>query len=64
VRHKREEIPMRVRHFTHTMLLFAVAALILSTETAAQTNTASPHTVTTTKFTIDDVNISKTFCIS
>ncbi len=55
---------MRVRHFTHTMLLFAVAALILSTETAAQTNTASPHTVTTTKFTIDDVNISKTFCIS
>ena len=44
-----------------TLLLFAIVSLTVSTDAAAQTNTASPHTVTTTKFTIDDVSISKTF---
>jgi catechol 2,3-dioxygenase-like lactoylglutathione lyase family enzyme len=44
------------------MLLFAIAALTVSADAAAQNaGAASPHTVTTTKFTIDDVSISKTF---
>ena len=50
---------MTVRHLTQATLLFAIAALALAAGAAAQT--PSPHTVTTTKFTIDDVNISKTF---
>ena len=52
---------MPSRYAGYALLLFAVAALALPVGAAAQTDTVSPHTVTTTKFTIDDVNISKTF---
>jgi len=41
-------------------LVFALSALALAADAAAQGAT-SPHTVTTTKFTIDDASISKTF---
>jgi predicted enzyme related to lactoylglutathione lyase len=52
---------MTIRHTRRLTLVFALVALTLSVGAAAQTNQASPHTVTTTKFTIDDVSISKTF---
>ena len=52
---------MATRHIRRMILLFAVAALTLPVDAATQTNATSPHTVTTTKFTIDDVSISKTF---
>ena len=51
---------MPTRYLRHMMPLFAIAALALAADAVAQA-AASPHTVTTTKFTIDDVNISKTF---
>ena len=51
---------MTVQHSRHATLVFAIAALTLAADAVAQ-GAASPHTVTTTKFTIDDVSISKTF---
>ena len=51
---------MTTRQFSHLLPLFTLAALTVATAAVAQ-GAASPHTVTTTKFTIDDVSISKTF---
>lgn len=52
---------MENRYLEHAMLLCAGTALTLSVTAAAQTSTSSPHTVTTTKFTVEDASISKTF---
>ncbi len=51
---------MRNVTFGHRVWLVALA-LTLPLGAAAQSGEGSPHTVTTTKFTIDDVSISKTF---
>ena len=51
---------MTARHIRPAIFLFAIVALTVSADAVAQ-DAVSPHTVTTTKFTIDDVNISKTF---
>ena len=50
---------MTSRHGTQLWLSCALVLAVSSAATAQ--NATSPHTVTTTKFTIDDVSISKTF---
>ena len=49
---------MKYRDSRPARLLYAAAAFLLPLAAAAQT---SPHTVTTTKFTVEDASIGKTF---
>ena len=49
---------MKYRDFRPARLLCAAAAFLLPLAAAAQ---PSPHTVTTTKFTVEDASIGKTF---
>jgi len=51
---------MIYRHARYVTLVLTISALALAADASAQGAT-SPHTVTTTKFTIDDARISKTF---
>ena len=51
---------MTKRHMSYATVVCAISAIVMPNDAAAQ-GAASPHTVTTTKFTIDDASISKTF---